>query len=221
MFNLFKCISIEGISIVEFLRQLKGKLEKHNYFLNPSMFWKFHSHFFSAYKELSTTTNILHSWFHWCWKVGFSSTILQKKKLRFQMVQDHRTATGGESIHVHLTLTPKVVPSPHAALGTFCMLHAYSQSALLQQVPARSKALARKGAFWGVKSKVNGKLLTREKVMAWGPGVEVSLRVVIHSLWSWASYLTTLNFLIWKIRTRVMTGKLFQAAKLFSSKMKL
>lgn len=38
MFNLFKCITIEGISIVEFLRQLKGKLEKHNYSLNPSMF---------------------------------------------------------------------------------------------------------------------------------------------------------------------------------------
>ena len=134
------------------LKAAQGEIGETIIFLNPSMFWKFHSHFFSAYKELSTTTNILHSWFHWCWKVGFSSTILQKK-LRFQMVQGHRAATGGESIHVHLTLTPKVVPSPHAALGTSCMLHAYSQSALLQQVPAGSKALARKGAFWGSRAR--------------------------------------------------------------------
>ena len=60
------------------------------------------------------------------------------------------------------------------------MLHAYTQSALLPQVPARSKALAKNELSSGVKNKVSGKLLTQERVMAWGPGVEVPLRVVIH-----------------------------------------
>ena len=46
------------------------------------------------------------------------------------------------------------------------MLHAYNQSALLQQVPARSKALAKNELSLGVKSKVNGKLLTGERLMA-------------------------------------------------------
>ena len=82
------------------------------------------------------------------------------------MVQGHRAATGGDRICIHLTLTPKVSPSPHAALGTSCMLHAYNQSALLQQVPARSKALAKNELSLGVKSKVNGKLLTGERLMA-------------------------------------------------------
>lgn len=96
------------------------------------------------------------------------------------MVQGHRAATAGERFCTHLPLTPKVFPSPHAALGTSCILHAYNQSALLPQVPARSKALAKNELSSGVKSKVNGKLLTQERVMAWGPGVEVPLRVVIH-----------------------------------------
>ena len=71
------------------------------------------------------------------------------------MVQGHRAATGGDRICIHLTLTPKIFPSPLAALGTSYMLHAYSQSALLHQVPARSKALARRELSFGGKRKVN------------------------------------------------------------------
>ena len=112
------------------------------------------------------------------------------------MVQGHRAATGGDRICIHLTLTPKVFPSPHAALGTSCMLHAYNQSALLQQVPARSKALAKNELSSGVKSKVSGKLLTGERVMAWGPGVEVSLRAVTHGVILGESfYLPELSYL--------------------------
>jgi len=112
------------------------------------------------------------------------------------MVQGHRAATGGDRICIHLTLTPKVFPSPHAALGTSCMLHAYNQSALLQQVPARSKALAKNELSSGVKSKVSGKLLTGKRVMAWGPGVEVSLRVVTHGVILGESfYLPELSYL--------------------------
>lgn len=74
------------------------------------------------------------------------------------MIQGRRAAPGRDRICIHLTLTPKIFPSPLAALGTSYMLHAYSQSALLHRAFIWEQEKGQLKSCW--------------------PGVEVSLRVI-------------------------------------------
>lgn len=85
------------------------------------MFWKSSGHLFRAYKELG----VLGQAFYIHCFIGFSNAVLQKKKLRFKMVQGHRVAGGRAEICNHLTPAPLLSRHPLSCTQTaglcFCI----------------------------------------------------------------------------------------------------